>query len=72
MIPLGDIDLQHEIRLDKGSSVVGHKRLGGRVRRVYSAKVKGLESNMTVAMYQGGGVEEVWFILFSGHIFSLL
>ncbi|KAJ7211859.1 hypothetical protein C8J57DRAFT_1483764 [Mycena rebaudengoi] len=44
MIPLGDIDLQHEIRLNNRT---------GRVRRVYAARVKGRQSNMTVAMYQG-------------------
>jgi hypothetical protein len=50
MIPLGDIDLQHEIRLNNRT---------GCVRRVYAARVKGRQSNMTVAMYQGHRAEEV-------------
>jgi hypothetical protein len=55
MIPLGDIDLQYD------TGVIGRQREWGRprVRRVYSAKVEGRNSNVTVAMYQGHGAEEV-------------
>jgi hypothetical protein len=59
MIPLGDIDLQHEIRLDKGSNVIGRQRERASVRRVYSARFTNQTSNVTVAMYQGHGVEKV-------------
>jgi hypothetical protein len=50
MIPLGDIDLQHEIRLNNRT---------GSVRRVYAARIEGRQSNVTVAMYQGHRAEEV-------------
>jgi hypothetical protein len=60
MIPLGDIDLQHEIRLDRGSVVVGYRHAKqASVRRVYSARVDGRETQTTVAVYQGPGAEEV-------------
>jgi hypothetical protein len=38
---------------------VGRLRDRGSVRCVYSARVMDLEGNMTVAMYQGHGAEEV-------------
>jgi hypothetical protein len=63
MIPLGDIDLQHEIQVDRG--VLGRWRRRGCVRRVYSAKVEGRKSDFTVTMYQGNGAEEVYWISFS-------
>ncbi|KAJ6580622.1 hypothetical protein B0H19DRAFT_1369173 [Mycena capillaripes] len=59
MIPLGDIDLQDEIRVDNRSGVVNRHSKRARVR-VYSAKLDGRTSNMTVAMYQGKGAEEDW------------
>ncbi|KAJ7827424.1 hypothetical protein B0H13DRAFT_878918 [Mycena leptocephala] len=62
MIPLGDIDIQHEIRLNKfeGSSVVGRRGERAYVRRVYSARIDGKNAPTTVAMYQGPGAEEEW------------
>jgi hypothetical protein len=65
MIPLGDIDLQHEIRLDNDTGVVYRQceRLG--VRRIYSARVG--DQSTTVAMYQGHGAEEVCHILHFQH-----
>ncbi|KAJ7906963.1 hypothetical protein B0H13DRAFT_1880111 [Mycena leptocephala] len=62
MIPLGDIDLQHEFRLNKaeGSVVVDHRRERTSVCRVYSARIDGRNAPMTVAMYQGPGAEERW------------
>ncbi|KAJ7168906.1 hypothetical protein C8R46DRAFT_1092837 [Mycena filopes] len=52
-----DIDLQHEI----GDSGVLRRRHGrNSVRRVYSAKVEGRTSNVTVAVYQGDGADEEW------------
>jgi hypothetical protein len=61
MIPLGDIDLQHEIRLNEleGLAVVGRRCERGSVRRVYSARIDGRNAPTTVAMYQGPGAEEV-------------
>ena len=56
MIPLGDIDLRREIKLNRETGVVErHRRC---IRSVYSAKIGGL-SDMTVALYQGDGAEEV-------------
>jgi hypothetical protein len=59
MIPLGDIDLQHD------TGVVNSHRGGERawVRRVCSARVDGRQSNVTVAIYQGDGAEEVRCVL---------
>ncbi|KAJ7760211.1 hypothetical protein DFH07DRAFT_957593 [Mycena maculata] len=59
-IPLGDIYLQNELELDRGSHTVGHLRDRGFVRRVYSARVVGLDGNLTVAMYQGDGAQKEW------------
>jgi hypothetical protein len=59
MIPLGDIDLQHELRLNKGSAVVGRRHERASVRRVYSARIDGRNAPTTVAMYEGPGAEEV-------------
>ncbi|KAJ7037135.1 hypothetical protein C8F04DRAFT_1393869 [Mycena alexandri] len=64
MIPLGDIDLQRqirvdEIRLDQNSRVISRQQHGC-VWRVYSAKVEGRKSDMTVAVYKGETAEEEW------------
>ncbi|KAJ6512470.1 hypothetical protein C8R45DRAFT_960506 [Mycena sanguinolenta] len=59
-IPLGDIDLQREIRLDVGRNVVDRRCERTTVRRVYAAKIEGRSSDMTVAMYEGHGAEEEW------------
>jgi hypothetical protein len=65
MIPLGDIDLQHEVRLSNDTStlLIDRPRERARVRRVYSARVSGRQSNVTVAMYQGEGAEEVGYTM---------
>ncbi|KAJ7147417.1 hypothetical protein C8R43DRAFT_1010652 [Mycena crocata] len=60
VIPLGDIDLQKETRLDLETGVVGRGNRGRCVRRVYSAKIDHRKSNMTVAVYQGADAEERW------------
>ncbi|KAF7337073.1 hypothetical protein MVEN_02144500 [Mycena venus] len=57
MIPLGDIDLQHEIHIDNSRGLVNRR---GQVRRVFAAKIEGRRSIMTVSMYQGEGAEEQW------------
>jgi hypothetical protein len=60
MIPMGDIDLQHEICLDNNSVVSRYyRRESARVRRIYSAKISGRSSGMTVAMYQGNSAKKV-------------
>jgi hypothetical protein len=56
---MGDIGLQHELHFDKDSGIVNHQRERACVRRVYSAKIQGQKSGMTVAMYEGDGAEEV-------------
>ncbi|KAJ7679382.1 hypothetical protein DFH06DRAFT_1166420 [Mycena polygramma] len=57
MVPLGDIDLQYEIRLGD-TGIVKRARNWPRIRRVYSAKFEG--QSTTVAMYQGDNAEEQW------------
>jgi hypothetical protein len=70
MIPMGDINLQHEIRLDNDSSVVGrHHPERIHVRRVYSARIDGRKAGVTAAMYQGDGAEEARSIVRFRHIF---
>ncbi|KAJ7691561.1 hypothetical protein B0H17DRAFT_1062920 [Mycena rosella] len=55
MIPLGDIHLLREIRVDSDSGVVDRN-----VRRLYSAQIVSGRCRVTVAMYQGDGTEEQW------------
>jgi hypothetical protein len=64
MIALGDIDLQHEIRLNDIFGVVDRLCERSWVRRVYSAKIDGRKSGMTVAMYQGKKAKEVRLLSF--------
>ncbi|KAJ7033804.1 hypothetical protein C8F04DRAFT_1103423 [Mycena alexandri] len=64
MIPMGDIDLQREIRVsevrtDEGSGVI-FREARGCVRRVYSAKVEGRKADVTVAIYEGEAADEEW------------
>lgn len=56
---MGDIDLRNEIRLNNGSGLVRRRRTLNSVRRMYSAKIHGRDSDMTVALYQGNNSEEV-------------
>ncbi|KAF7377091.1 hypothetical protein MSAN_00127700 [Mycena sanguinolenta] len=63
MIPLGDIDLRHEIGVGRCTSVVNyqpHKRAC--VRRFHSAtaRIDGRRTRVTAAIYQGNGAEEEW------------
>ncbi|KAF7377083.1 hypothetical protein MSAN_00126900 [Mycena sanguinolenta] len=63
MIPMGDIDLRREIRVNKHTgSVACFQRYHVCVRRVHSAKARidGRTKKVTVAMYQGNNVEEEW------------
>ncbi|KAF7340614.1 hypothetical protein MSAN_02133100 [Mycena sanguinolenta] len=60
MIPLADIDLRHEIRLDNSmGAAYSRPRERARVRRLYSAKIEGRKSTLTVAMYQGDNAEQI-------------
>ncbi|KAJ7186213.1 hypothetical protein GGX14DRAFT_485662 [Mycena pura] len=68
VIPLGDLDLRQEIRLD-GTSGIVHRRNGrASVRRMYSARIRGINSKMTVAIYQGENSEEEWREDISQHL----
>ncbi|KAJ6483360.1 hypothetical protein C8R45DRAFT_1099625 [Mycena sanguinolenta] len=58
-IPLGSIDLRHEIRVDVAAGVVSRT-----ARRIYSARVECRYTAMTVASYQGHSAEEVGLLLF--------
>ncbi|KAJ7101828.1 hypothetical protein C8R43DRAFT_1047694 [Mycena crocata] len=60
MIPLGDIDLRREIRLDSKYGTVGRQRGRGSACRMYSAKLDGRRSDMTVILYRGTNAEENW------------
>ncbi|KAJ7023131.1 hypothetical protein C8F04DRAFT_190542 [Mycena alexandri] len=63
-IPIGDIDLQrqirvNEVRVDEGSGII-FREARDCVRRVYSAKVEGRKADMTVAIYEGEAADEEW------------
>ncbi|KAJ7508802.1 hypothetical protein B0H11DRAFT_2184547 [Mycena galericulata] len=60
-IPRGDVDLRNEIRLDSsGFKLVDRKNVGPCARRMYSARVEGKQSDVTVIVYQGQNAEEEW------------
>jgi hypothetical protein len=59
MIPMGEIDLQHEIGVGNESGLVYRQNQLGHTRQMYSAKVEGRRSSMTVSIYQGDRAEEV-------------
>ncbi|KAJ7040718.1 hypothetical protein C8F04DRAFT_1081884, partial [Mycena alexandri] len=58
-IPLGDVDLRNEIRLD-GSGVVHWQTARVCARLIYTACIEGKQSDMTVAVYRGGYAEKNW------------
>ncbi|KAJ7267747.1 hypothetical protein C8J57DRAFT_351382 [Mycena rebaudengoi] len=58
IIPLCDLDLQREIRLLDRVAVAHPHPERRSVRRLYSAKIEGRRSSVTVAMYQGNEAEE--------------
>ncbi|KAJ6538638.1 hypothetical protein DFH09DRAFT_1368806 [Mycena vulgaris] len=60
MIPMGDLDLREEIRPRHRSGLVFRGKGRASVRRVYSARIHGSKSKMTVAVYQGENAEESW------------
>ncbi|KAJ7223407.1 hypothetical protein GGX14DRAFT_164275 [Mycena pura] len=57
-IPLGDLNLLCD--LDYNSGVISRRQGQCSIRRVYSARIPGCESNMTVAVYQGDNADEKW------------
>ncbi|KAJ7687110.1 hypothetical protein B0H17DRAFT_1136438 [Mycena rosella] len=63
VIPLGDLDLRHEIRLNYDTGIVDRRQIRGPVRQMHSARIHGSESTMTVAIYEGDNAEEVSFDL---------
>ncbi|KAJ7211438.1 hypothetical protein C8J57DRAFT_1399907 [Mycena rebaudengoi] len=55
---MGDLDFRAEIYRNL---VVVHRRgKQASARRIYSARVRGIDSNMTAAVYQGNNAEEEW------------
>ncbi|KAF7340625.1 hypothetical protein MSAN_02134400 [Mycena sanguinolenta] len=67
MIPMGDIDLRHQIRVDdlradKWDVLNAQPRERACVRRIHSAKavIGRRRSRVTVAMYEGNDAEEEW------------
>ncbi|KAJ7231537.1 hypothetical protein C8J57DRAFT_1730136 [Mycena rebaudengoi] len=57
---LGDLDLRAEICLDDRNSVVHRRERQASARRLYYARVRDVDSLMTVALYQGNNAEEEW------------
>jgi hypothetical protein len=58
---MGDLDLRAEIHLDDHNSVVYRRDRQACARRIYSARIPGVDSKMTVAVYQGNNAEKVCF-----------
>jgi hypothetical protein len=63
-IPMGDIDLQREIHLDQYSGIVEYPHEQHSIQKLYSAKIPGQKSSVTVATYQGESAGEVCHIPF--------
>ncbi|KAJ6554268.1 hypothetical protein B0H19DRAFT_1071687 [Mycena capillaripes] len=60
MVPLGHIDLRREIHFDADTDLVQSVCRKLRARRVYTAKIYGQKSPMTVAVYQGVEAQAEW------------
>ncbi|KAJ7679557.1 hypothetical protein DFH06DRAFT_1316461 [Mycena polygramma] len=56
-IPLGDLDLRDEIRLNGTTCTLDRYHNS---RRLYAARIHGSVSDRTVAVYQGENAEEIW------------
>ncbi|KAJ7664132.1 hypothetical protein B0H17DRAFT_1143791 [Mycena rosella] len=56
VIPVGDLDLRREIRLNSATRVVDCRQ----GRRMHAARIYGSKSKMTVAIYEGDNAEENW------------
>jgi hypothetical protein len=59
MIPLGDIDLRKEIRLDDETGVVDRRLRRRSGRQMYTARIGRRRSDMTVVLYHGDEAEKV-------------
>ncbi|KAF7364436.1 hypothetical protein MSAN_01104700 [Mycena sanguinolenta] len=59
-IPLGNIDLRSELRVDAMTGAVWRCREYKCVRQMYSARVVGHSEPMSVALYQGHHAKEEW------------
>ncbi|KAJ7620238.1 hypothetical protein FB45DRAFT_871277 [Roridomyces roridus] len=62
-LPFGDIDLQREIFCDENGIVFRWRRARSQARRVYSAKIFGSDSDMTVMFYEGDDALHVSILL---------
>ncbi|KAF7377054.1 hypothetical protein MSAN_00123500 [Mycena sanguinolenta] len=62
MIPMGDIDLRRQIRVDERTGVAYPQWQRGCVRCAYAAKARidGRTTRVTVSIYQGNDAEEEW------------
>ncbi|KAJ6458017.1 hypothetical protein C8R45DRAFT_1032572 [Mycena sanguinolenta] len=60
VIPLGHVNLLQEIGCHGRGGVVHYRHGRNSARRMYSAQIHGLKSNMAVAFYQGDNAEERW------------
>ncbi|KAJ7104862.1 hypothetical protein C8R44DRAFT_807200 [Mycena epipterygia] len=58
-IPLGDLDLRNEIHLDECGVASRHHGVCA-ARRMYTTRIEGKQSDMTVAIYEGEHAEENW------------
>ncbi|KAJ7632013.1 hypothetical protein B0H17DRAFT_1339772, partial [Mycena rosella] len=67
VIPLGDLDLRHEIGLNYDTGIVDRRQIRGPMRRMHCARIHGSESTMTVAIYEGNKAEENWREAISKH-----
>ncbi|KAF8142409.1 hypothetical protein K438DRAFT_2030104, partial [Mycena galopus ATCC 62051] len=59
-IPLGDLNLIKEMNPGGAPGFVRRRKLRASVRRIYSARIHGSTSTMTVVLYQGEDAEEKW------------
>ncbi|KAJ7278672.1 hypothetical protein C8J57DRAFT_1221517 [Mycena rebaudengoi] len=57
-LPMGDLELRTEMYLDDHNSVVYRRERQASARRIYSARIPGVDSKMTVAVYQGNNAKE--------------
>ncbi|KAJ7610577.1 hypothetical protein DFH06DRAFT_1485565 [Mycena polygramma] len=57
VIPLGDLDLLHNVGSERASVVVRRERAS--TRKMYAVRIPGSRPRMTAAVFQGRGTEEV-------------
>ncbi|KAJ7018582.1 hypothetical protein C8F04DRAFT_1198799 [Mycena alexandri] len=60
IIPIGDLNLLHQLEPCSGFGVVRRRQGQTFVRRMYSAHIQGCKSNMAVTLYQGDGAKDRW------------